>query len=76
MSETGDALSVCLHRADQVIDGVPAELPLQFLGQHDGDHRLGDDAGSRHRADVTALAESLLFHSSRFASSPPDSMRL
>ena len=41
----------------QLVDRVAAELALRLGGQHEGDHRLGDDAHRRHRGDVGALLE-------------------
>ena len=43
--------------ADELVDGVAAELAQRLGGEDEGDHRLGDDAHRRHGGDVGALLE-------------------
>ena len=50
-----EALEVALAVAAGLLDGVAAELLERGVGQHQRDHRLGDDAGRGHGADVAAL---------------------
>src|SRR3989442_1754000 len=51
----GCTLSEALPIGDELLDRVAAELLNDRVGEDERDHRLADDGGGRHGADVAAL---------------------